>query len=96
MSILADDLAAIFTDTALSVPVILAGTTTRGFLHFADIPVADPVSGFILSSQLTVTIRAGALPGLVADNTLTVDGTSYRAREIRHKSHGKLLEVVLV
>lgn len=92
---LADDLAAIFADAAATVPVVLGGSSTRGILHSEDLPQTDHAGDMVLTSQIVVTIRVGALPALARDNTLTVDGTSYRVRDIRHATHGQLLKVTL-
>lgn len=96
MSILAADLTAIFADTAISNAVVFGQQTCRGLLRSDDGPATDHAGGLVLTHQQTLTIRAGALTGLAEDSTITVDGTSYRVRQLQHVGpQGLLLKVVL-
>jgi hypothetical protein len=97
VSIFAADLAAMLTDTATTVAVSFGLQQCRGVLRSDDAPETDNAGGFVLSSRISLTIRADALTGLDEDSTIAVDGVNYRVRQLRHTGpQGLLYEVILV
>jgi hypothetical protein len=92
MSLLTDDLKAIFADTALTVSVVY-GTSpvqqTRGHLTTEDVPENDEQGGVVLVSRRVVVVRGDALDDLENDETITVDGTDYKIHRVRNAGRGK-------
>ncbi len=77
MSILSDDLAAIFADTALTVPVVFGTQETTGFLSSEDVLEADGYGGSVLVNRSVVTIRTDSLDDLASNAAITVDDVDY-------------------
>lgn len=92
---ISDDLAAIYADESLSVPVSTGSLTTRGFLSWQDATRTDSSGELALISERTLTIATDALGTLATGGTLTVDGTDYTIHEIRRINDGLETEVVL-
>lgn len=97
MSMLSDDLAAIFADTSLFVPV-LYGTSpeqsTRGSLSTEDMPETDGSGGVVLIARRIVTVMETSLTGVRRDQPVTVDGTAYVIHDVRSGGRGKLKIVI--
>lgn len=93
MSILSDDLAAIYADTSVTVPVIYgAGSSqqsTRGHFSTEDIPENDESGGVVIASRRVVTIQQGAITGLTNDTAITVDCTDYTIHGVRAAGRGR-------
>lgn len=92
MTMLSDDLAAIFADTSVTVPVAFGSSpvqTTRGHFTTEDIPEPDGAGGIVLASRQMVTIVNGSLSGIVSNAAITVDGVAYRIHSVRAHGRGK-------
>jgi hypothetical protein len=96
VTILTDDLATIFADTALTVPVESGLQSSRGFLKWEDVPEQDADGGYALVSRRVVLVATAAFTGLTVDSSITVAGSMYRIRDLRRAGTGDLLKVVLV
>jgi hypothetical protein len=94
VSLLTDDLAAIFTDTSVSVPVeydVSRPTqTTRGFFSTEDVPDYDASGGMVLVSRRIVTVQDGSLTGLCRNAPITVEAVLYRIHDFRSAGRGKM------
>ncbi len=93
MSMLDDDLANIFTDIAVTVPVSYGTSpiqSTRGIPTRHDTPESDRDAGVVIVSRNVVTIRSSALTGLLNGQAITVDGTTYKIHDILNAGRGKL------
>lgn len=76
-----EDLAAIFTDTMVTVPVEF-GTPpivqeTRGITSSEDLPEPDGQGSVVFVKRRRVTIQEGSITGLASNATITVDGIGY-------------------
>lgn len=95
MSIRTDDLAAIFADTALTVPVVFSAQNARGFLKWIDAVRQDSIGDLITIKQRVVRVLATAFTGLANNSSITVDGATYKIHDIRRHGDGGVLEIVL-
>ena len=82
-----DDLATMYADPLFAGhSASIGASSTNGTLEQRDVLEADPSGGYATTSRLVLTIRAGTLTGLARDVAITVDGTVYRVRDIRHRA----------
>jgi hypothetical protein len=92
MTLLDADLAAIFADTSLTVPVSFGTApvqSTRGFPETSDVPENDVHGGFVLISRRVLTVQDAALSGLAKNVSIAVDGVTYRIHDLRSGGRGK-------
>jgi hypothetical protein len=89
-----DDLATMFADTVLTVPVSIGASSTRGMFGWKDVFTHDPNGGFATTHSQVVTIVDGSLSGLVYNATIVIDGVNYRVRDIQHVSYRQVDVVV--
>jgi|SRR6185312_247420 len=95
MSVLTDDLAAIFADTSLTVSVEFAVSSsapvqcTRGFLTSDDLPEPDAMGGLTIVTRRVLTVQEDVLDGLAQNLTITVDDVDYRIHGVRSGGRGK-------
>lgn len=95
-----DDLATMLADPIITVPASIGTSRTRGIFQMEDVFQNDPGGGIATTNRLVLTIRAGSLAGLPVPGDLpakvniTIDGTSYRVRDVRHAAQ-HLIKVVV-
>jgi hypothetical protein len=97
MAMLADDLAVVYGDTALSVPVVCGAASVRG-LNFGwnDVQMTDTTGEIYMVRKRTVDLLASQVPSLAKDGAITVDGTAYTVHDFNHFGSGGLqVQVVL-
>ena len=98
MGFLDDDVAAMTTDAAFSVAVVFDGRTTRGLLDKGTRIVTDTQTGESMQVEgtfLTYAESNAVLAGLANNDSLTVDGTAYRATLVDAEGDGKVKVVKL-
>ena len=94
MGILDTDLAALYADPLLTVPVVYGVQSVRGFLdHATETYDAGGVPAQVAATVLSV--RSASLTGLAVDSAITVDGTSYRIRSIAREDDGRTTRILL-
>lgn len=90
----ATDLPACFADMGVAV-VGAASDTTTGLLDRQNVQVVAPETGALLDVlHVTVTIQTGTMAVAIED-TITVDGTHYKVRNINPVDDGQLTELVV-
>lgn len=67
-------------------------TTTTGVL---DMPSEVIAGGMIITTDYTLTIKAGVYPNLKYQDSLTVGGAAYTVREVRLLDDGAFATVYL-
>jgi hypothetical protein len=81
------DIAAMFADQLITVPVIYAvgGTSTRGIMTQVQVFEPDPSGGYATTSKDAVEVVTGSLGVVPNDGSavINVDGVDYRVRDIR-------------
>lgn len=82
----------------LGVAVVVGATTAYGLLDAMAVPMDDGTGtgNLILVKETSVLMATSQLPGgLVVGATCTVDGTTYRVRELRTEDDGAMTRVLL-
>lgn len=94
---LADDVAAMMADTALTVPVVYGARTTRGFLDRGSRIVTDANGQPYQETGVWLHVAADdAVVGEIAQNeTVTVNGTAYRTGQRDTDGDGAVLVIHL-
>lgn len=95
MSQQADDLAAVFTDPSLTVPMIYGTQATRGLLTTTDESLDSGEGADVAAEFTTCEIVSGALSGLRRYSRITVDGASYTLQDFRRIEDGALTRLYL-
>lgn len=95
----AEDLSAFF-DTVGGFAVTAAFTPSGGGAQVSasvifDSPTEDILGGDGLSNEYSITYPADSLPGIKSNATGTVDGVSYKVREVKLLDDGKLKRAML-
>ena len=91
------DAAALTSD--LGVPVTVGGNTVTGLLDQMDVPMDDGTGtgNLILVKETSVLLATSDLPsGLIKGATCTVDGLTYKVRELRSEDDGAMTRAILV
>ncbi|HEY9229341.1 MAG TPA: hypothetical protein VIP11_22020 [Gemmatimonadaceae bacterium] len=73
------------------VPVSLGGASTYGIFRRAGEMIEDGQGGYVPANHRVLTVREGTLPGLAEDVNVTIDGTSYRVRNLLPSPHPRLV-----
>lgn len=60
-----------------------------------DMPSEIIAGGMVLSTDYQLTFKTDSLPGLAHADLITVDGASYKVRDVRLKDDGKISEAYL-
>ncbi len=68
------------------------GITGYGILDMPSQVIAD---GMVMTTDYTLTCKASVFGGLAYDASITVDGASYKVREVRLIDDGKFCELAL-
>lgn len=90
----AGDLPALLADQGVTV-VGADGTKTTGLFDQQNVQNLAPTTGALLDvMHTTVTIVSGSIAVAVED-TITVDGTSYKVRNVNPVDDGQLSELVV-
>lgn len=90
MALQSENLDAFFSD--FGVLVTAGSASTRAIF---DMPAELIAGGMVLTTDYTITYKTAALPSLANGSSITVDGGSYRVREVRLKDDGKISEAYL-
>jgi hypothetical protein len=83
---------ALFFDPAFTVPAAW-GTFTAPVL--LDAPTEDIMGGRVLSEEYEATMPASSFPGITRDAMLSIDGGTYRVREVRLMDDGAIKQLLL-
>lgn len=96
MSMLQDDLAAVFADTALTVPVVVGASTYRGFKRRSDFPAIDDAGLGVLQHEQFVRMTSAdvAAASIASGSSISVDGVTVTVRDVRRIGHGELMAVI--
>jgi hypothetical protein len=89
-----EDLAAFFAD---GVTVVCGSVTCTANLSVED-ELNDLGGNFktgVMQEKIQIELPYNAIPQLVQDTNLTVDGTRYRVREVRKIDDGQIIRVLL-
>lgn len=96
---IADDINAI-ANTATLGPVVAFGALSRRALTFRveDVPELDRAGGYVLTSTHVLTLTGQMLAefGFAEENDISIDGTTFRVRQIRRAGPTGLLRKVIV
>lgn len=96
MSQQADDLAAVFADVSLTVPVVSGTQATRGILTTTDESLTTSEGADVVGELTTCEIVTGSLTGLRMNQRLTVDGAAYVLQDTRRIEDGAITRLYLV
>lgn len=94
MSILDQDLTAIFTDATMTVAVVAGAQATRGFYDRAQV-VTDMGGAMVIDREPSLLIAAGSLTGLAVGLVVLVDGRPAKVRRILAEDDGRLQRLVI-
>ena len=93
MSLLDDDVAALFADPLFSVKVQRGAATVRGYFDRAESMI--PLEGAnVIVREPSLLIPAGSLPGLTVGQALTVDGRATKVTRILDEDDGRTTRVM--
>lgn len=96
MSQSADDLAAVFADASLTVPVVFGAQATRGILTITDESLSTGEGADVVGELTTCEIVTGSLTGLRLNQRLTVNGAKYSVQDTRRIEDGAITRLYLV
>lgn len=74
------------------VPVVFGAINAVGIL---DAPTEDLVGGMVVTIDYKLTFSSADLPGLDAQDAITVDGAAYTVRQVKTLSDGQFSEAIL-
>ena len=95
MSQQTDDLAAVFADASLTVPVVLGTQVTRGLLTTTDESLSTSDGADIAGEFTTCEIVTGSLAGIRFGQRITVGGAIYTIQDYRRIEDGALTRLSL-
>lgn len=96
MSLLANDLACILSDTSLFVPVVFGAISGQGRYKEEEVPQNDTDGGVVLAHERSVLVNATVFATLTRGNTVVVNGVSRTVRDLRVEAGGVLMRCILV
>lgn len=89
------DVSSMLNDPFMSVAVVYGAQTTRGLL---DRPgqIVSTSEGDVIASATSLTIQTGSLANIALDTAITVDGGSFKVRDVVKIDDGSLTRLDLI